>query len=88
MTAYKCKVFVIRQVVAVSPCSQAQHATSESAVGISMTALEILWEIPQKRIPVIGYVIPSIVIEGYTTLPCQPCDKSAPLTVYILMPWK
>ena len=35
----------------------------------------------------VGYVIPSIVKEGYTTLPCQPCDKSAPLTVYILIAW-
>ena len=30
----------------------------------------------------------SIVIEGYTTLSCQPCNKSAPLTIYVLMTWK
>ena len=34
----------------------------------------------------IGYCYPllSIVIEGYKLLPCHPCHKTAPLTVYIL----
>ena len=31
---------------------------------------------------------PAIVMEGYKALPCHPCDKSAPLTVYTLMTWK
>ena len=36
----------------------------------------------------LGYVLASIVMEGYKILPCQPRDKSAPLTVYILVTWK
>ena len=34
-----------------------------------------------------GYVLLSIVIEGYKILPCHPCHKSAPLTVFTLT-WK
>ena len=35
----------------------------------------------------LGYRLPSTVMEGYTILPCHPCDRSALLTVYILMTW-